>query len=149
MYLYRFYNIAYLCLRFLTKLRCFALFFQAGSDLNNFDHYRQLHNTEKPMQLKTVPKLTASHVNPGKLEKMNVRLATQVSCPNRIFYLFHCRVTHFPKRCSHTTYVEKMSFVYTYFSCSVGVSPLGSDSTGRTSSLDLKALKALKVSPCR
>lgn len=36
--------------------------------------------TEKKEQLKVVPKLTASHVDPGKLEKMNVRLATQVCC---------------------------------------------------------------------
>ncbi|KAH7973296.1 hypothetical protein HPB52_023361 [Rhipicephalus sanguineus] len=47
-------------------------------DCINFGHYRLLHNTEKAMQLKVVPKLTSSHVNPGKLEKMCVRLATQL-----------------------------------------------------------------------
>ncbi|KAH6919924.1 hypothetical protein HPB50_029086 [Hyalomma asiaticum] len=50
----------------------------AGSDCINFGHYRLLQSTEKEFQLKVVPKLTSSHVNPGKLEKMSVRLATQL-----------------------------------------------------------------------
>ncbi|KAK8761303.1 hypothetical protein V5799_027430 [Amblyomma americanum] len=51
---------------------------QAGSDLVNFEHCRKLHDIEEKEQLKVVPRLTASHVNPKKLEKMNVRLATQL-----------------------------------------------------------------------
>ncbi|KAL3218141.1 hypothetical protein MRX96_050844 [Rhipicephalus microplus] len=46
----------------------------------NFKHYEHLYETEEKAQLKVVPKLTASHVSPGKLEKMNVRLATQGNC---------------------------------------------------------------------
>ncbi|KAK8771340.1 hypothetical protein V5799_025417 [Amblyomma americanum] len=51
---------------------------KAGSDLVNFEHYRKLHDIEEKEQLKVVPRLTASHVNPKKLEKMNVRLSTQL-----------------------------------------------------------------------
>ncbi|KAL1482039.1 hypothetical protein MTO96_015125 [Rhipicephalus appendiculatus] len=51
---------------------------KAGPHCINFKHYQQLYETEKKAQLKVVPKLTHSHVNPGKLEKMNVRLAAQL-----------------------------------------------------------------------
>ncbi|KAH9364935.1 hypothetical protein HPB48_017970 [Haemaphysalis longicornis] len=50
----------------------------AGPHCINFKHYEHLYKTEEKAQLKVVPKLTASHVSPGKLEKMNVRLATQL-----------------------------------------------------------------------
>ncbi|KAG0416296.1 hypothetical protein HPB47_006512 [Ixodes persulcatus] len=43
-----------------------------------FDHYKQLYKTEENNQLKVVQKLTASHINPSNLQKMNVRLATQL-----------------------------------------------------------------------
>ncbi|KAH8020985.1 hypothetical protein HPB51_011352 [Rhipicephalus microplus] len=49
-----------------------------GTHKVNFDNYKQLYKTEEENQLKVVPKLTTSHVNPSKLQKMNVRLATQL-----------------------------------------------------------------------
>lgn len=50
--------------------------FQAGEHKVNFIDYKQLYKAEEN-QLKVVPKLT-SNVNPSNLQKMNVRLATQV-----------------------------------------------------------------------
>lgn len=58
-----------------------AVFYQAGTNCINFQHYVHLYEAEKDSHLKIVPKFTSSHVKPSKLEKMNVRLATQV--PNR------------------------------------------------------------------
>lgn len=58
-----------------------AVFYQAGTNCINFEHYVRLYEAEKDSHLKIVPKFTSSHVKPSKLEKMNVRLATQV--PNR------------------------------------------------------------------
>ncbi|KAH6943022.1 hypothetical protein HPB50_014029 [Hyalomma asiaticum] len=49
-----------------------------GIDCINFKHYERLYDAEKGSHLKIVPKLTSSHVKPSKLEKMNVRLATQL-----------------------------------------------------------------------
>lgn len=54
---------------------------KAGTNCINFQHYVHLYEAEKDSHLKIVPKFTSSHVKPSKLEKMNVRLATQV--PNR------------------------------------------------------------------
>ncbi|KAL3193432.1 hypothetical protein MRX96_016795 [Rhipicephalus microplus] len=51
---------------------------KAGPHCINFKHYEHLYKTGEKAQLKVVPKLTASHVSPGKLEKMNVGLATQL-----------------------------------------------------------------------
>lgn len=51
---------------------------KAGTNRINFKHYERLYNAEKDSHLKIVPKLTSSHIKPSKLEKMNVRLATQL-----------------------------------------------------------------------
>ncbi|KAH7954895.1 hypothetical protein HPB49_022591 [Dermacentor silvarum] len=51
---------------------------QAGEHRINFSHYKVLFETEKTKHLKVVPKLTEAHVQPSNLQKMNVRLATQV-----------------------------------------------------------------------
>ncbi|KAH7977999.1 hypothetical protein HPB49_004133 [Dermacentor silvarum] len=50
----------------------------AGEHRINFSHYKVLFETEKTTHLKIVPKLTAAHVQPSYLQKMNVRLATQL-----------------------------------------------------------------------
>ncbi|KAH8031901.1 hypothetical protein HPB51_021543 [Rhipicephalus microplus] len=50
----------------------------AGTNCINFQHYVHLYEAEKDSHLKIVPKFTSSHVKPSKLEKMNVRLATQL-----------------------------------------------------------------------
>ncbi|KAH8027288.1 hypothetical protein HPB51_004115 [Rhipicephalus microplus] len=52
---------------------------KAGTNCINFKHYVHLYEAEKDSHLKIVPKFTSSHVKPSKLEKMNVRLATQVN----------------------------------------------------------------------
>ncbi|KAH7932730.1 hypothetical protein HPB49_001788 [Dermacentor silvarum] len=71
-------------------------FAKAGSDCINFGHYRLLQRTEKEFQLKVVPKLTSSHVNPGKLEKMSVRLATQLFSRSVATGMKFCREQRYP-----------------------------------------------------
>ncbi|KAH8033773.1 hypothetical protein HPB51_016228 [Rhipicephalus microplus] len=44
----------------------------------NFGHYVTLFDTEKDKHLRVVPKLTRAHVAPDNLQKMSVRLATQL-----------------------------------------------------------------------
>ncbi|KAH6935928.1 hypothetical protein HPB50_011478 [Hyalomma asiaticum] len=50
----------------------------AGPHKVSFDHFRLLYKMEENNQLKVVPKLTASHINPSNLQKMSVQLATQL-----------------------------------------------------------------------
>ncbi|KAH7958120.1 hypothetical protein HPB51_027896 [Rhipicephalus microplus] len=54
---------------------------QAGTNCINLEHYVYLYEAEKDSHLKIVPMFTSSHVKPSKLEKMNVRLATQSQAP--------------------------------------------------------------------
>ncbi|KAG0422680.1 hypothetical protein HPB47_001513 [Ixodes persulcatus] len=51
---------------------------QAGAHCINFHHYKILFETEREKHLKAAHKLTAAHVQPNNLQRMNVRLATQV-----------------------------------------------------------------------
>ncbi|KAH6941776.1 hypothetical protein HPB50_023582 [Hyalomma asiaticum] len=50
----------------------------AGPHKVSFDHFRLLYKMEENNQLKVVPKLTASHINPSNLQKMSVRLASHL-----------------------------------------------------------------------
>lgn len=52
--------------------------FQAGAHCINFHHYKILFETEREKHLKAAHKLTAAHVQPNNLQRMNVRLATQL-----------------------------------------------------------------------
>ncbi|KAH7949436.1 hypothetical protein HPB49_009858 [Dermacentor silvarum] len=49
-----------------------------GDHQINFGHYVTLFDTEKDKHLRVVPKLTRAHVAPDNLQKMSVRLATQI-----------------------------------------------------------------------
>ncbi|KAH7949401.1 hypothetical protein HPB49_009323 [Dermacentor silvarum] len=49
-----------------------------GDHQINFGHYVTLFDTEKNKHLRVVPKLTRAHVAPDNLQKMSVRLATQI-----------------------------------------------------------------------
>ncbi|KAK8784596.1 hypothetical protein V5799_009039 [Amblyomma americanum] len=53
---------------------------QIGDYKVNYEHYVRLFEAENKVPIKVVPKLTAYHVNPQALQKMNVRLATQPKC---------------------------------------------------------------------
>lgn len=71
-------------MKFLTVYLNF-FFFQAGEHQINFSNYKVLFETEKAQHLKVVPKLTEARVQPSNLQKMNVRLATQVCSYSDIF----------------------------------------------------------------
>ncbi|KAH6935627.1 hypothetical protein HPB50_007090 [Hyalomma asiaticum] len=49
-----------------------------GDHKLNYNHYEQLYDAEKKVEIKVVPKLTEYHIKPQKLQAMNVRLATQL-----------------------------------------------------------------------
>ncbi|KAH6924567.1 hypothetical protein HPB50_019605 [Hyalomma asiaticum] len=51
---------------------------QIGDHKLNYNHYEQLYDAEKKVEIKVVPKLTEYHIKPQKLQAMNVRLATQL-----------------------------------------------------------------------
>ncbi|KAL1431605.1 hypothetical protein MTO96_002234 [Rhipicephalus appendiculatus] len=51
---------------------------RVGDHQTNFGHYVTLFDTEKDKHLRVVPKLTRAHVAPDNLQKMSVRLATQL-----------------------------------------------------------------------
>lgn len=51
---------------------------QIGDHKLNYNHYEQLYDAEKKVEIKVVPKLTEYHIKPQKLQAMNVRLAAQV-----------------------------------------------------------------------
>ncbi|KAL1443203.1 hypothetical protein MTO96_030397 [Rhipicephalus appendiculatus] len=51
---------------------------RVGDHQINFGHYVTLFDTEKDKHLRVVPKLTRAHVAPDNLQKMSVRLATQL-----------------------------------------------------------------------
>ncbi|KAH6935093.1 hypothetical protein HPB50_003409 [Hyalomma asiaticum] len=61
----------------------------AGTDCINFKHCERLYDADKESHFKIVPKLTSSHVKPSKLEKMNVRLATQVQLVQFVVLMVH------------------------------------------------------------
>ncbi|KAH6936037.1 hypothetical protein HPB50_012802 [Hyalomma asiaticum] len=50
---------------------------QIGDHKLNYNHYEQLYDAEKKVEIKVVRKLTEYHIKPQKLQAMNVRLATQ------------------------------------------------------------------------
>lgn len=59
----------------------FAFFqVQLPNGVVKHDHYMKLleHEEHLPAGLRTVPKITYSHVAPNAFQKMNVRLCTQV-----------------------------------------------------------------------
>ncbi|XP_075739578.1 uncharacterized protein LOC119175690 isoform X2 [Rhipicephalus microplus] len=60
-------------MKLLEKLR-----HEARDHKINFGHYVTLFDTEKDKHLRVVPKLTRAHVAPDNLQKMSVRLATQL-----------------------------------------------------------------------
>lgn len=51
---------------------------QIGDHKLNYNHYEQLYDAEKKVEIKVVPKLTEYHIKPQKLQAMNVRLAAQL-----------------------------------------------------------------------
>ncbi|KAH7959638.1 hypothetical protein HPB49_012658 [Dermacentor silvarum] len=59
-----------------------------GDHQINFSHYVTLFDTEKDKHLRVVPKLTRAHVAPDNLQKMSVRLATQMSVQLEAICLF-------------------------------------------------------------
>lgn len=71
---------------------------------------------EENNQLKVVPKLTASHINPSNLQKMSVRLATQVHIlvAERHTCTYYC----FLSACS---LIYTPNFVFQLFSRSVAI----------------------------
>ncbi|KAH8026327.1 hypothetical protein HPB51_019566 [Rhipicephalus microplus] len=67
---------------------------QAGENRIDFSHYQLLYETEKK-HLKVAHKLTEAHVQPTNFQKMNVRLAVQVSNTFepwfiRLFFRLNC-----------------------------------------------------------
>lgn len=69
-------NFLFFCAK--KQILIFYRAFQAGEHQINFGHYKVLFDVEKEKHLKVVPKLKEAHVQPNNLQKMNVRLATQV-----------------------------------------------------------------------
>ncbi|KAH6924606.1 hypothetical protein HPB50_020136 [Hyalomma asiaticum] len=63
------------CIRNHLKKHTYGM---AGDHQINFKHYVALYESEKSKHTRVVPKLTKAHVAPDNLQKMSVRLATQV-----------------------------------------------------------------------
>jgi hypothetical protein len=63
----------------LVKLAVLVIQFQDGTV--KFQHFSELHRLDNVHGgLRAAPKLTEAHINPNNLQRMNVRLAVQVSC---------------------------------------------------------------------
>lgn len=60
-----------------------------------WSHIEELHNLEKNQDLRMVPKLTESHVNPTNFQKMRVKLATQVFSSTVVSGTFWCIQTSY------------------------------------------------------
>ncbi|XP_049276172.1 LOW QUALITY PROTEIN: uncharacterized protein LOC125760320 [Rhipicephalus sanguineus] len=63
------------CIRNHLKKHTYGM---AGDHQINFAHYVALYEAEKSKHTRVVPKLTKAHVAPDNLQKMSVRLATQL-----------------------------------------------------------------------